>query len=161
MSHQFDDQGAKYDEHGALNNWWTPEDLKQFSAAVEKLAAQYDTYEPLPGMHINGHLTLGENIADLAGLSLARDAYYASLGGKPAPVIGGFTADQRFYMAYNQAYRSLSRDDFMRQALATDPHSPGEWRGIEVRNVDPWYAAFKVEPGQKMYLALDQRVKIW
>jgi putative endopeptidase len=161
LSHQFDDQGAKYDEHGALNNWWTPDDLKKFTAAVEKLAAQYDTYAPLPGMHINGHLTLGENIADLAGLSLARDAYYASLNGKPAPVIGGFTADQRFYMAYNQAYRSLSRDDFMRQALATDPHSPGEWRAVEVRNVDPWYAAFAVGPGQKLYLAPEQRVKIW
>ncbi len=112
-------------------------------------------------MHINGHLTLGENIADLAGLSLARDAYHASLGGKPAPVIGGFTADQRFYMAFAQVYRSLSREDFMRQALATDPHSPGEWRAAEVRNVDPWYEAFKVQPGQKMYLPPDKRVKIW
>ena len=161
LSHQFDDQGAKYDEHGALNDWWTPDDLKAFTAATEALAKQYDQYEPLPGQHINGHLTLGENIADLAGLSLARDAYYASLGGKPAPVIGGMTADQRFYVAYNALYRSLSREDFMRQALATDPHSPGEWRGAEVRNVDPWYAAFDVKPGQRMYLPPEQRVRVW
>jgi putative endopeptidase len=161
LSHLFDDQGSKFDEKGALNNWWTPADLKQFTAATDALARQYDTYEPLPGAHINGRLTLGENIADLAGLSLARDAYYASLGGKPAPVIGGYSADQRFYLSYAQLYRSLSRDGFMRQALATDPHSPGEWRAAEVRNVDPWYAAFKVTPGQKMYLAPDQRVRIW
>jgi putative endopeptidase len=161
LSHQFDDQGAKYDSKGALNNWWSPEDLVQFKSATEALARQYDQYEPLPGMHINGHLTLGENIADLAGLALARDAYHAGLNGRPAPVIGGFTADQRFYIAYSAVYRSLSRDDYMRQALATDPHSPGEWRGAEVRNVDPWYAAFDVKPGQKMYLAPDQRVKIW
>jgi putative endopeptidase len=161
LSHQFDDQGSKFDEHGALNNWWAPEDLKQFTAATEALARQYDGYEPLSGMHINGHLTLGENTADLAGLALARDAYHASLSGTQAPVIGGFTADQRFYMAYNQVYRSLSREDFMRQALATDPHSPGEWRGAEVRNVDPWYEAFAVKPGQKMYLAPEQRVRIW
>ncbi|HWX89542.1 MAG TPA: M13 family metallopeptidase, partial [Rhizomicrobium sp.] len=161
LSHQFDDQGSKFDEHGALNNWWAPEDLKQFTAATEALARQYDGYEPLSGMHINGHLTLGENTADLAGLALARDAYHASLGGAQAPVIGGLTADQRFYMAYNQVYRSLSREDFMRQALATDPHSPGEWRGAEVRNADPWYDAFAVKPGQKMYLAPEQRVRIW
>jgi putative endopeptidase len=161
LSHQFDDQGSKFDEHGALNNWWAPEDLKQFTAATEALARQYDGYEPLSGMHINGHLTLGENTADLAGLALARDAYHASLGGAEAPVIGGLTADQRFYMAYNQVYRSLSREDFMRQVLATDPHSPGEWRGAEVRNADPWYEAFAVKPGQKMYLAPDQRVRIW
>ena len=146
LSHLFDDQGAKYDARGALNDWWTPEDLKRFTAATEALAKQYDQYEPLPGMHINGHLTLGENLADLAGLSLARDAYLASLGGKPAPVIDGFSADQRLYMAFAAVYRSLSREDFMRQALATDPHSPGEWRAAEVRNLDAWYAAFDVKP---------------
>jgi putative endopeptidase len=161
LSHLFDDQGSKFDEHGALNNWWTPEDLKQFTAAVEALARQYDAYEPLPGAHLNGHLTLGENIADLAGLSLARDAYYASLGGRPAPVIDGFTADQRFYMAFAQIYRSLQREGALRQSLAVNPHSPGEWRAAEVRNVDPWYAAFDVKPGQKMYLPPDQRVRIW
>ena len=161
LSHLFDDQGAKYDETGALNNWWTPEDLKQFHAATEALAAQYDRYEPLPGVHINGHLTNGENIADLAGLSLARDAYYASLGGKPAPVLGGLTADQRFFMSFAQLYRGLAREAFMRQALATDPHSLGEWRAAEVRNMDAWYEAFDVKPGQKMYLAPMDRVRIW
>jgi putative endopeptidase len=161
LSHHFDDQGAKFDEHGALNNWWTPEDLAHFTAATEALAKQYDGYEPLPGTHINGHLTLGENAADLAGLAVALDAYRTSLNGKPGPVMDGFTAEQRFFMGYAQIYRSLSREDYMRQALATDPHSPGEWRSAEVRNVDAWYAAFTVVPGQKMYLAPDQRVKIW
>jgi len=161
LSHVFDDQGSKFDEHGALNNWWTASDLQRFTAAAEALAAQYERYEPLPGVHINGHLTLGENIGDLAGLSLALDAYQASLGGKPAPVLGGFTADQRFFMAYAQVYRTLQRESFLRQQLATDPHSPGEWRAAEVRNIDAWYAAFDVKPGAKMYLPPDQRVKVW
>ena len=161
LSHQFDDQGSKFDEHGALNNWWTPDDLAHFTAATESLAKQYDGYEPLPGMHINGHMTLGENVADLAGLALALDAYRTSLDGKPGPVIDGFSAEQRFFMGYAQVYRSLSREDYMRQALATDPHSPGEWRAAEVRNVDAWCTAFAVKPDQKQYLTPDQRVKIW
>jgi putative endopeptidase len=161
LSHHFDDQGAKFDEHGALNNWWTPDDLAHFTAATEALAKQYDGYEPLPGMHINGHLTLGENAADLAGLALALDAYRTSLNGKPGPVLDGFTAEQRFFIGYAQVYRSLSREDYMRQALATDPHSPGEWRSAEIRNVDAWYAAFAVKPGQTTYLEPDRRVKIW
>jgi len=161
LSHVFDDQGSKFDEHGALNNWWTDADRKQFTAAAEALAAQYDRYEPLPGVHINGHLTLGENIGDLAGLSLALDAYHTSLGGTPSPVLGGFTGDQRFFMSYAQVYRTLQRESFLRQQLATDPHSPGEWRAAEVRNVDAWYAAFDVKPGARMYLPPDQRVKVW
>jgi putative endopeptidase len=161
LSHVFDDQGSKFDERGALNNWWTGADLKRFTLMAEALAAQYDRYEPLPGVHINGHLTLGENIGDLAGLSLALDAYHASLGGRPAPVLGGFTADQRFFMGYAQLYRTLQREGFLRQQLATDPHSPGEWRAAEVRNVDAWYAAFDVKPGARMYLPPDQRVKVW
>lgn len=161
LSHQFDDQGSKFDEHGALNNWWTPDDLAHFTAATESLTKQYDGYEPLPGMHINGHMTLGENVADLAGLALALDAYRTSLDGKPGPVIDSFSAEQRFFMGYAQVYRSLSREDYMRQALATDPHSPGEWRAAEVRNVDAWYTAFAVKPDQKQYLTPDQRVRIW
>ena len=161
LSHHFDDQGAKFDEHGALNNWWTEDDLAHFTAATEALAKQYDGYEPLPGMHINGHLTLGENTADLAGLALALDAYRTSLNGKPGPVLDGFTAEQRLFIGYAQVYRSLSREDYMRQALATDPHSPGEWRSAEIRNVDAWYTAFAVKRGQKAYLEPDQRVKIW
>jgi putative endopeptidase len=161
LSHVFDDQGSKFDERGALNNWWTEADYKQFQAATSALAAQYGGYEPLPGAHINGKLTLGENIGDLAGLALAYDAYHASLGGKPAPVLGGLSGDQRFFMAYAQVYRTLQREDFLRQQLATDPHSPGEWRAAEVRNVDAWYKAFEVKPGQKMYLTPEQRVRIW
>jgi putative endopeptidase len=161
LSHVFDDQGSKFDEHGALNNWWTEADLKQFTAAGEALATQYDAYEPLPGAHINGHLTLGENIGDLAGLSLALDAYHMSLGGRPAPVLGGFTGDQRFFMSYAQFYRTLQREGFLRRELATDPHSPGEWRVAEVRNVDAWYAAFGIKPGMKMYLPPEKRVKVW
>jgi putative endopeptidase len=161
LSHVFDDQGSKFDEHGALNNWWTDADRKKFTAAAEALAAQYDRYEPLPGVHINGHLTLGENIGDLAGLSLALDAYHGSLGGRPAPVLSGFTGDQRFFMAYAQVYRTLQRESFLRQQLATDPHSPGEWRAAEVRNIDAWYAAFDVKPGSRMYLPPEQRVNVW
>jgi len=161
LSHQFDDQGAKFDEIGALNNWWKPEDLAQFKAATARLAAQYDAYEPLPGVHINGRLTLGENIADLAGLALAYQAYHASLEGKPAPVLDGFTGDQRFFMSFNQVYRQLQRESYLRQALATDPHSPGEWRAQEVRNVDAWYAAFDVKPGQHAYRDPKDRVRIW
>ena len=161
LSHQFDDQGAKFDEIGALNNWWRPEDLAQFKAATARLAAQYDAYEPLPGVHINGRLTLGENIADLAGLALAYQAYHASLNGQTPPVIDGFTGDQRFFMSFNQVYRQLQRESYLRQALATDPHSPGEWRAQEVRNVDAWYVAFNVTPGQKAYRPPADRVKIW
>lgn len=161
ISHQFDDQGAKYDETGALNDWWTPEDLKRFKAATDALAAQYDAYEPLPGLHINGRLTLGENIGDLAGLAISRDAYIKSLGGKPSPVLGGLTGDQRFYLAFAQMERSIARDDALRRQVLTDPHSPSEWRTATARNADAWYAAFKVRPGQKMYLAPDQRVRVW
>jgi putative endopeptidase len=161
LSHLFDDQGSKFDKTGALNNWWTPADYKEFNRATEALAAQYDKYEPLPGAHINGHLTNGENIADLAGLALARDAYRASLGGKPSPVLGGLTGDQRLFMSFAQVYRTLQREDFLRQQLATDPHSPGEWRAAEVRNIDAWYDAFKVQPGDRMYLAPADRVRIW
>jgi len=161
ISHQFDDQGAKFDEKGALANWWTPEDLAKFYAAGSGLAAQYDQYEPLPGARISGRLTLGENIGDLAGLCMAYDAYRASLRGRPAPVLGGLTGDQRFFMSFAQTNRSLQRENALRQQLLTDPHSPNEWRTAEVRNVDAWYAAFGVKPGQKMYLPPDRRIRVW
>jgi len=161
ISHQFDDQGSKYDETGALNDWWSPDDLKRFQAATSALAAQYDAYEPLPGLHINGRLTLGENIGDLAGLAISRDAYLKSLGGKPAPVLGGLTGDQRFFLAFAQMERSISRENALRRQVLTDPHSPNEWRTAESRNVDAWYAAFDVKPGQKMYLAPEARVRVW
>src|SRR5690606_30478846 len=124
LSHHFDDQGAKYDGEGRLSDWWTPEDVANFQALTGKLGAQYDAYEPLPGTHVQGKLTMGENIADLAGLTLAHDAYIASLGGKEPPVIDGFTGDQRFYLGWAQVWRRNYREANLRQRLLTDPHSP-------------------------------------
>ena len=161
MSHHFDDQGAKFNAKGELKQWWTDEDVARFKVLEEKLAAEYDLYEPLPGSHVNGHLTLGENSADLAGLNAAYDAYHASLGGKPAPVIDGYTGDQRFYMGWAQVWRRNYRDKALAQGLITDPHSPAKPRADVVRNMDRWYAAFGAKPGQKLYLAPDQRVRIW
>ena len=162
ITHGFDDEGRKIDADGALRDWWAPEDAKRFDAEAAKFGAQYDTYEPVPGTHINGKLTMGENIADLGGLLAALDAYHASLHGKPAPVIDGFTGDQRFFMSFAQTWREKLRDDAARQQMASDPHSPGVYRAIgPTRNIDAWYAAFDVQPGTKYYLAPDQRVRIW
>lgn len=161
MSHHFDDQGAKYDNHGKLTDWWTPADVRNFQARTGKLVAQYDSYEPLPGARVKGQLTLGENIADLAGLTVAYDAYHASLGGKPAPVLDGLSGDQRFYLGWAQVWRRNYREANLRQRLVTDPHSPSEQRAWVVRNLDPWYGAFAPKPGQKLYLAPDRRVRIW
>ena len=161
LSHQFDDQGAKTDENGALRNWWQPQDYEHFKAATAALAAQYDRYEPLPGMHINGRLTLGENIGDLAGLALARDAYRMSLGSAPAPVVDGLTGEQRFFMAYAQIWRSRMREPMLRKQLASNPHSPPQWRVAELRNVDAWYEAFDVTPQASMYLPPAERVRVW
>jgi putative endopeptidase len=161
MSHQFDDQGAKYDLHGNLVDWWTPADAKNFQSRLDKLGAQYDAYEPLPGFHVQGKLTMGENVADLAGLTVAHDAYIASLGSKEPPVIDGMTADQRFYLGWAQIWRRNYREANLRQRLLTDPHSPSEQRAAIVRNMDPWYPAFSVEPGQKLYLPPADRVRIW
>ena len=161
MSHQFDDQGAKYDLHGNLVDWWTPADAKNFQSRLDKLGAQYDAYEPLPGFHVQGKLTMGENVADLAGLTVAHDAYLASLGGKEPPVIDGTTGDQRFYLGWAQVWRRNYREPNLRQRLLTDPHSPSEQRVSIVRNMDPWYPAFDVKTGQKLYLAPADRVRIW
>ena len=161
LSHHFDDQGAKYNGEGRLSDWWTPQDVKNFEALTGKVAAQYDAYEPLPGMHVQGRLTLGENIADLAGLTVAHDAYIASLGGKPAPVLEGFTGDQRFYLGWAQVWRRNYREANLRQRLLTDPHSPSEQRVAVVRNLDPWYSAYQVLPGMTLYLPPEQRVRIW
>ena len=161
MSHQFDDQGAKYDLHGNLVDWWTPADAQNFQSRLDRLGAQYDAYEPLPGFHVQGKLTMGENVADLAGLTVAHDAYIASLGGKEPPTIDGNTADQRFYFGWAQVWRRNYREPNLRQRLLTDPHSPSEQRTAIVRNLDPWYPAFKVQPGQKLYLAPQDRVRIW
>jgi putative endopeptidase len=161
MSHQFDDQGAKFDLHGNLVDWWSPTDLQNFQSRLDKLGAQYDAYEPLPGFHVQGKLTMGENVADLAGLTVAHDAYVASLGGKAPPVIDGMSGDQRFYLGWAQVWRRNYREANLRQRLLTDPHSPSEQRGNIVRNMDHWYDAFRVQPGQKLYLAPADRVRIW
>ena len=161
MSHQFDDQGAKYDLHGNLVDWWTPVDAKNFQSRLDKLGAQFDAYEPLPGFHVQGKLTMGENTADLAGLTVAHDAYIASLNGAAAPVIDGMSADQRFYLGWAQVWRRNYREPNLRQRLLTDPHSPSPQRVAIVRNMDPWYRAFSVQPGQKLYLAPEDRVRIW
>jgi len=161
MSHHFDDQGSKFDLHGKLTQWWTDADVAAFKKLSGDLVAEYDKYEPLPGFHVKGALTLGENSADLAGLNAAYDAYHRSLGGKPARVIGGYTGDQRFYLGWGQVWRRNYREANLRQRLLTDPHSPNDARADIVRNMDHWYAAFNVQPSQKLYLAPDQRVRIW
>jgi len=161
ISHHFDDQGSKYDETGQLKDWWTPQDLAAFQAATKKLVAQYDAYEIYPGAKVQGELTLGENIGDLAGLTVAYDAYQHSLGGKPAPTIDGTTGDQRFYLGWAQVWRSNLREASMRQRLITDPHSPTVQRTWVVRNLDPWYGAYNVQPSEKLYLAPEQRVRVW
>jgi predicted metalloendopeptidase len=144
-----------------MRNWWTDADKTQFEKAGGALVNQYNEYEPFPGVHVRGDLTLGENIADVAGLAAAYDAYHASLGGKAAPVIDGFTGDQRFFIAYAQAWATKMRDAALRQRLATDSHAPGQYRALTVRNLDAWYEAFGIEPGARLYLAPEQRVKVW
>jgi putative endopeptidase len=161
LSHHFDDQGAKYDKTGRLSDWWTPEDVAAFNSRLDKLGAEYDAYEPLPGMHVQGKLTMGENVADLAGVTVAYDAYRASLGGAEPPVIDGLTGDQRFYLGWAQVWRRKYREANLRQRLLTDPHSPSEQRVAVVRNFDDWYRAYNVQPGQKLYLAPADRVRIW
>ena len=161
ISHGFDDAGALFDARGNVRNWWTDADMAHFKASAEQLSAQYDAYRPLPDLAVNGDLTLGENIADLAGLATAYDGYHLSLKGAPAPVIDGVSADQRIFLGWAQNYRSKAREAALRRALLTDGHAPGEYRADTVRNLDAWYAAFGVKPGEKLYLAPADRVKIW
>ena len=161
ISHSFDNNGALFDSTGRLRNWWTPADFQRFQEAGNALAAQYDQYEALPGLHVNGKLTLGENIADVAGLAAAYDAYRHSLGGKEAPVIEGFNGDQRFFLAHAQVWATKMREETLRQRVLTDGHAPGQFRALTGRNLDAWYSAFNVQPGQKLYLAPDKRVKVW
>ena len=162
LTHGFDDQGRKFDSKGTLRDWWTPADAKTFEARAKVFGAQYSAYEPLPGAHVNGDLTMGENIADLGGLTLGLDAYHASLKGKPAPVIDGLTGDQRVFLGWAQAWRGKVRDDAVRRQVVSDPHSPRQYRvNGPVRNIDAWYAAFGVKPGESLYIAPDKRVRIW
>ncbi|HMJ08358.1 MAG TPA: M13 family metallopeptidase, partial [Pyrinomonadaceae bacterium] len=161
ISHSFDDTGSQFDAAGRLLNWWTPQDLEHFQAASNKLAAQYDAYEPLPGLHLNGKQTLGENIADVAGLSAAYDGYRAAYKGKQAPDAQGLTGDQRFFVAFGQSWRGKMRPETLRVIVMTDGHSPDEYRADTVRNIDAWYSAFNIQPGRKLYLAPADRVKVW
>ncbi len=167
ISHGFDDQGAQYDSTGALKNWWTKEDADKFKTATNMRVAQYDAYCPIPAADgkpaqcVKGQLTLGENIADVAGITIAYNAYKLSLKGKEAPVIDGLTAEQRFFLGWAQIWRRIYRDQELANRLVTDPHSPSEFRAATVRNLDIWYDAFKVKPDEKLFLAPDKRVKIW
>jgi endothelin-converting enzyme/putative endopeptidase len=161
ISHTFDSEGAAFDSQGKVRNWWTDADRAHFDASIEALAKQYDAYAPFPDLHLNGHQTLGENIADLAGITASHDAWVASLHGKPAPVVDGLTGEQQFFLGYAQSESGKAREAALRNQVATDPHSPSEYRADTVRNLDPWYAAFDVKPGQTLYLAPDQRVHIW
>ncbi len=162
LTHGFDDEGRKLDAQGELRDWWTAQDEAQFRARADKLGQQFSAFEPLPGVHVNGALTMGENIADLGGLNVALDAYHRSLSGLPAPMIDGFSGDQRFYLGWAQAWRGKPREDFIRHQVVSDPHSPRMFRVIgPLRNLDAWYSAFGVKPEDKYYLAPDQRVSIW
>jgi endothelin-converting enzyme/putative endopeptidase len=161
ISHTFDSEGATFDSKGRLRNWWTPADLKHFEAATAQLAAQYDTYKPFPDLAINGKQTLGENIADVAGIAAAYDGYKASLSGKTAPLQDGLSGDQQFFLAFGQNWGSQTREAALRQEVLTDGHAPGEYRAATVRNIDAWYAAFNVRAGEKLYLAPADRVRIW
>ena len=162
MGHGFDDQGSKSDARGVLHTWWQPQDTEAFHKRVDHLAAQYDTYTALPGLNINGRLTLGENIGDLGGLSVANAAYHRSLHGAQAPVLAGLTGDQRFFLSWAQVWRTKQRDEDLRSQVTSDPHSPAKYRvnGV-VRDVDAWYPAFNVQPGDKLYLPSAERVRIW
>jgi putative endopeptidase len=162
LTHGFDDQGRKIDADGALRDWWTREDAQKFEARAKVLGEQYSKFEPIPGARVNGALTMGENIADLGGLTLALDAYHASLRGKPAPVLDGYTGDQRVLLGWAQAWRGKATEAFLRRQVVSDPHSPRMFRvnGV-VRNLDPWYQAFAVKPGDSLYVAAGERVRIW
>ncbi|MBT9493408.1 MAG: M13 family metallopeptidase [Paucibacter sp.] len=162
ISHGFDDQGSQFDGDGALRNWWSDADRKAFEKVGAQLVAQYEKYEPLPGKTVNGKLTLGENIADLSGLQIAYKAYLGSLGGKPAAVIDGYTGEQRFFMGWSQAWRSKQRDERAMQNLTVDPHSPAKFRanGAAV-NHDGFHEAFGTKPGDQMFKASEERIRIW
>ena len=162
IMHGFDDQGRKFNENGAAKDWWTKEDAERFKALTAELGKQYSSYEAAPGVFINGEFTMGENIGDMSGLEVAYEAYKMSLGGKPAPVIDGLTGDQRFFLAFAQAWRGNQRDDAIKTQVASDPHSPRRYRIIgPLRNLDAWYTAFNIAPDSKFYIPPEKRVRIW
>ncbi len=161
ISHSFDDQGSQFDDKGRLTDWWTASDFAHFRGSAQRLADQYSAYAPFPDLHVDGRQTLGENIADVAGLSAAFDAWRASLNGKKAPVIGGLTGEQRFFLAYAQTRQQAIREAALRQLVMTDGHAPAMYRAQAVRNIDGWYEAFGVTPDQKLYLDPAHRVRVW
>jgi predicted metalloendopeptidase len=161
VSHSFDNQGALFDSRGRLHNWWTPEDFKHFKASSAQLVAQYDGYQPFPDLAVKGQQTLGENIADVAGLNAAYGAYHRSLRGKPAPVVAGLSGDQQFFVSFAQIWRSKDREPSLRSRILADGHAPSRYRAFTVRNLDAWYRLFDVKPGQTLYLAPADRVRIW
>ncbi|MBA3916752.1 MAG: hypothetical protein H0X25_23485 [Acidobacteriales bacterium] len=161
ISHSFDELGNIYDAHGRLGLWWTREDVDKYHAASAKLVSQFDRYCPLTDLCVNGKLVLGENIADLAGLLVAHDAYVASLKGRPDAVIDGLSGEQHFFLAFSQRWRKIQDEPTLRRQVATDHHSPGEYRSDTVRNVDGWYKAYGIAPGDKLYLKPGDRVRIW
>ncbi|MET0183617.1 MAG: M13 family metallopeptidase [Caulobacterales bacterium] len=162
MGHGFDDQGAKSDAQGVLRDWWNEQDVGRFRALTDKLATQYEAFEPLPGVNVNGRLTLGENIGDCGGLQVAHQAYLLHQAGREAPMLDGTTGEQRFFLSWGQVWKELIRDARLRNQVLSDPHSPARYRvnGV-VRNLDAWYAAFNVQPGEALYLAPEDRVQIW
>lgn len=161
ISHSFDDQGSQFDSEGRMRDWWTPEDLVHFKAASAALVAQYNTYRPFPDLAVNGALTLGENLADLAGLAAAYDGFRATAGVRAMGVHESLAADQTFFLSFAQIWRTKMREPLLRQRLIGDGHSPGQYRALTVRNLDAWYGAFAVQPGDALYLAPAERVRVW
>jgi putative endopeptidase len=162
MGHGFDDQGAKSDEHGVLRNWWQPEDVERFGALGKRLAAQYSEFKVSEELNVNGQLTLGENIGDQAGVNVALAAWRMSLKGEPAPVLDGYSGEQRFFLGWAQIWRLLMREELLRDIVLSDPHSPPEFRTVgPLRNNDTWYEAFNIRPGERNYLPPEERVRIW
>jgi putative endopeptidase len=161
ISHSFDDQGALFDAQGRLSNWWTPEDFRHFESEAAALVAQYDAYRPFPDVALNGRQTLGENIADVAGLASAYEAYKLALGGRPAAAVAGLSGDQQFFVSFAQSWRVKTTEPALRRQVIVDGHAPGRYRAATVRNLDPWYEAFNATPGQALYLDPEDRVRIW
>jgi putative endopeptidase len=161
ISHSFDDQGSQFDAQGRLRDWWTPDDLAHFKAATAALVAQYSAYRPFPDLAVNGPLTLSENLADLAGLAAAYDGFRLAAAGRPEPAGAAFTGDQLFFISYGQSWRNKAREAALRQLLIADGHAPDQYRALTVRNLDAWYAAFGVKPGQALYLDPAARVRVW
>jgi predicted metalloendopeptidase len=162
MAHVFDERGRAYDATGALRDWWTPQDVNGFRARVATLVAQFDAYEPLPGVHVNGTLTRSENIGDLAGLEIAYRAYQLSLGGRPSVTLDGLTGEQRFFLSWARTWRGKERDEYLRQILFSREHAPWPYRANgPVSHLQAFYDAFGVKQGDRLYRAPDQRVRIW